>query len=238
MNEQQLSKRLQAVSTYIPTGSRLADIGSDHAYLPINLMLQGKISMAIAGEVNEGPWQSAHNNVEKYELEGVVDVRKGDGLAVIQEDEVDVIVIAGMGGALITDILNNGLEKLLSVKRLILQPNVASHLVRQWFIVHQWELKAETIVEEDGQYYEVLMAEQGDPEEPYNEMTAEQRQKAILMGPFLLAEKNEAFLNKWTAECKKRKQVVASLQKATNEESKDKLQWVEKELQMIKEEIQ
>lgn len=214
MNEHQLSLRLSAVAQLVPTGSRLADIGTDHAYLPVYLILQGKVSMAIAGELNDGPFQSAIQLVDRLSLDSVVDVRKGDGLEVLQEDEVDVITIAGMGGALIADILSKGLEKLRKVKRLVLQPNVAGHIVREWFIEHGWNLIDEMMIKEDQKYYEVLVAEQGEPELAYQGLESEERSRAIFMGPFLIKEKNEAFVEKWQVEIEKRKLILDSLQKA------------------------
>lgn len=233
MNEHQLSKRLTEVASLVPTGSRLADIGSDHAYLPVHLLVQGKICAAIAGEINDGPLQSTKNQVEKLGLDSVVDVRKGDGLEVIENGEVDVISIAGMGGALICHILDEGLDKLYKVQRLILQPNVASHFVRQWLIDHEWELKYESIVEEDGKYYEVLMAEPGMAQRAYEGLDEQGKERAVLMGPLLLQEKTAAFIEKWQGEIEKRNKIVSSLQHTIGEDKEDKLNKVVEELNII-----
>lgn len=235
MNEHQLSKRLAEVASLIPNGSRIADIGTDHAYLPIYLILQGKISIAIAGEVNEGPFRLAQSNVQKFGLASVIDVRQGDGLEVIKQGEVDVLVIAGMGASLIVQILENGLEKIQDMKRIIVQPNVSAHLLRQWFMVHDWELKEERIVEEDGMFYEILMVEQGNGKAPYEHVDKEQQEQALLMGPYLLEEKNQAFLRKWSSEIEKRKRIISSLEQAQGKEKEDRLTWLLHEIKMIEE---
>lgn len=236
MNEHQLSKRLSEVAALVPAGSRLADIGSDHAYLPVHLLVQGKICTAVAGEVNIGPLESAKKQVEKLGLQGVVDVRLGDGLEVIDEDEIDVVCIAGMGGSLIRQILSEGKQKLQKVKRIILQPNVAGHLIREWLLQESWELKYESVVKEDGKYYEVLMAEPGDALLPYRTyQTEEERQMAILMGPFLLNEASEAFVEKWNLEMEKRKKILLSLEQAEDPEHEGRRREVEEEIKKIEE---
>ncbi len=106
MNIEKLSKRLETVVSYIKPNMKIADIGSDHAYLPCFAVKNGIASYAIAGEVVEGPYQSALNQVEAAQLTEKISVRKGNGLEVLRnEDQIDCIVIAGMGGSLITEIL-------------------------------------------------------------------------------------------------------------------------------------
>src|ERR1700730_3423795 len=103
MNTEKLSNRLEAVVKHIPRGARLADIGSDHAYLPCNAVKRGIISFAIAGEVVEGPFKSAMKNVDAEGLTQQISVRLGNGLEVINAGDVDCITICGMGGALIAN---------------------------------------------------------------------------------------------------------------------------------------
>ncbi|WP_445612716.1 tRNA (adenine(22)-N(1))-methyltransferase [Geobacillus sp. YF-1] len=206
MNEYRLSKRLETVASFIPRGAVLADIGSDHAYLPCYACLHGYATKAVAGEVADGPLRSARQQVETCGLSDRISVRKGDGLSVIAPREVDCITIAGMGGALIARILSDGKEKLSGVKRLILQPNVGAERVRRWLLEHDWELIAERILKEDGHIYEVLVAERGEAERPYRHLEAE-----LLLGPFLLRENNDVFREKWQQELRHWKQIAADL---------------------------
>ncbi len=217
MNTEKLSHRLEAVTKYIPAGSRIADIGSDHAYLPCYAVKKGIVPFAIAGEVVEGPYQSAKKQVKLEGLEDQISVRKGNGLEVVSQGEVDCITIAGMGGALITTILEEGKDKLDSVKRLILQPNLSAISIRTWLVDHGWELIAEEILEEDGKIYEVLSAEKGEPLKPYKNV-----EKGLLMGPFLMEERSRVFQNKWQGEVKNWKRILLQLDKAASTEETEK----------------
>ncbi|RBW70521.1 tRNA (adenine(22)-N(1))-methyltransferase [Bacillus taeanensis] len=216
MNEQYLSKRLKAVVSYIPKGAIVADIGSDHAYLPCYAYNNGLIKGAVAGEVNEGPYLSAKKQVEKLGMNDAISVRKGSGLAVIAPKEVNVITVAGMGGGLIRDILEEGKEKLEGVERLVLQPNVAADKIRIWLHKNNWLLISEEILEEDGKIYEVLAAERGNDKSLYqNDKLA-----AFLLGPYLMKEKNAVFQKKWSHELEKRRKIIKQLESASNNEEK------------------
>ena len=214
MNDKLLSERLKLVASFVPDGSRVADIGSDHAYLPCYLMNHNRISFAVAGEVNEGPYQSARNQVTRSGFADVISVRKGNGLEVLSPGEVDAITIAGMGGQLIRDILLGGLEKLDGVNRLILQPNVAAHLLRERLADLNWELVHESIIEEDDKIYEILVFDAGNGKKPYEGLNGKDLQKQLLAGPILMKEKNEAFMKKWQNELMKRERILLSLKHA------------------------
>lgn len=232
MNTDKLSARLAAVAKYVPNGARLADIGSDHAYLPSYLAKNEGLSFAIAGEVAAGPFQSAERNVLAEGLTDIISVRMGDGLEVIQEGEVDCITIAGMGGALIASILENGKEKLSTVKRLVLQPNISAISIRKWFIENDWKLIAEEILEEDGKIYEILIGEKGDPYEPYST----DQDLGLLVGPFLVQKQDKTFKRKWTAEMKNWERIYEALENAAQSpETLEKKQEIIAKIKLVKE---
>jgi tRNA (adenine22-N1)-methyltransferase len=153
--------RLAALAAFVPQGMRLADIGTDHAYLPIELVQDNVIVSAIAGDVHVGPYKAAKEHVEALGLEQRISVRLGNGMAVISPGEVEIVVIAGMGGQTIIEILNNNPEVTKSLNRLILQPMVAAASVRRWLEKNGWHIVDEQLVQDDGRLYEIVVAEQG-----------------------------------------------------------------------------
>lgn len=210
MKELKLSSRLQAVIREIPRGKTIADIGSDHAYVPCYACLHGLTNRAVAGDIAEGPLQSALEQVSESGLTEKVSIRKGNGLEVVAPGEVDVVVIAGMGGKLIADILDAGIARLTGVSKLILQPNVAVKTVRHWLLRNDWELINEIILEEEGKFYEVLAAVPGDGKAPYQSA----HEMALSAGPLLMKERSPIFRKKWGKEITKQKMILVQLQRA------------------------
>jgi tRNA (adenine22-N1)-methyltransferase len=235
MNHEKLSKRLERVAIHIPKESVLADIGSDHAYLPCYAVLKGLAAKAIAGEVADGPFQSARQQVDQAGLQNLVEVRKGDGLEVLFPNEATCITIAGMGGILISNILERGKDKLGGVKRLILQPNVGAFHIRTWLIENGWELMHEEILEEDEKIYEILVAEKGDPLRPYSN----NRSSDIFLGPFLKKEKNRTFIKKWSQEKAHWEKILKQLEeKGQNADLEAKRTELSRKIQIVEEALQ
>ncbi len=198
-----LSKRLEIVAGFVSPGVTLLDVGSDHAYLPIALMKSGRIAAAIAGEVVEGPYQSACQNVQKEGLSQQIQVRLASGLkALSPEDGVDEIVIAGMGGRLIASILDTDPDRLEGVQTLILQPNNREYELRAWLEEHGYQVTAEAILEEAGKIYEIVVAQPGQMRLTLPERT---------FGPFLLQEKSVVFRKKWAKEADKLEALLAKI---------------------------
>ncbi|MBQ3180701.1 MAG: SAM-dependent methyltransferase [Firmicutes bacterium] len=174
-----LSNRLQAVAKYVTPGARVADIGTDHGYLPVYLVVNDLSPRVIATDRGKGPLAAAGQLVSLLSLDTQIDLRLGDGLAVLQPAEVDVVCIAGMGGMAIRDILAEGMPVARSLKRLVLQPQRNVPAVRNFLVENGWRIVAEDLAEDDGFYYEIIVAEPG--EMALSEEEAE-------FGPLLLAE--------------------------------------------------
>nr|WP_026065237.1 tRNA (adenine(22)-N(1))-methyltransferase TrmK [Amphibacillus jilinensis] len=231
MKENILSNRLKKIAQYLPQGAYFADIGSDHAYLPVYICKQDHSARAVAGELNNGPYLSACQHVEAYGLADRIDVIKGDGLTVIADVPVKQIVIAGMGGVLIQSILEQGKGLLDGVERLILQPNVDSHYIRKWLLSSSFHLTAEQILEEDGHIYEILVADANVM--PVNNMD-DQSVKSLMFGPILLQEKNDAFRKKWEREHKNKLKIISQIKQA-KEPNQAKIKQFELEVEWIEE---
>ena len=224
-----ISKRLEMVASFVPQGAVLLDVGSDHAYLPIELVEKGHIERAIAGEVVVGPYQSAVKNVESHGLSDKIQVRLANGLAAFEEsDQVSVITIAGMGGRLIASILEEGLNKLAHVERLILQPNNREDDLRRWLQDHGFQIIAESILEEAGKFYEILVVEAG-------EMKLSERDTRF--GPFLARENSPVFVQKWQKEASKLEFALGQIPEKNQKERQvlvDKIQAIKEVLHASK----
>lgn len=234
----QLSDRLQFIANKVTANSIIADIGSDHAYLPCYLCLQHEDVKAIAGEVSIGPYEKSLETVKKFNLQDRVDVRLGDGLDIItKDDHVSEIIIAGMGGALISSILQEGKDKLQHVKRLILQPNNNELKLRQTLIQLGFILTEEYILEDNNLIYEILIAEHERVtlhENLYSDLANE---KQLLLGPLLSKERSPVFIKKWKQEHEKLTKTIKQMKKSTDQTVHTRIALFEKRIKWIEEVI-
>jgi len=226
MDAWHLSKRLAAVANFVPDGARLADIGSDHAYLPANLLLNNQISFAIAGEVAPGPLANVKSEVQRHRLGNRLIPRLADGLAAIEtNDLIDTVVIAGMGGRLICQILTDGQLETKRYHRLVLQPNIDVDLVRTWLSENGYRLVDEAVVADEGHYYEILVAEPGN-------VTYSARE--LQFGPYHLTEPSAAWTEKWQREANRIESIMKNLETADKTDT-EAYQSYQHELQTIME---
>ncbi|WP_283607217.1 class I SAM-dependent methyltransferase [Faecalispora anaeroviscerum] len=152
----QLDPRLQLCADFVRTGAKMADIGTDHAYLPVWLEKQGRIRSAVAVDVRTGPLRKAEENLKRYQTEKI-SVRLSDGLAKILPEEADDIVIAGMGGELIARILSEAPWVRREGKRLILQPMTCARELRDYLLQNGFSVLREEAVESRGHVYSVML---------------------------------------------------------------------------------
>lgn len=247
-----LSKRLQRIADYITPNNRVADIGSDHALLPVYLLQSGRCPSAIAGELNAGPYQAARKQAADANLSDRLQVRRGNGLSVLKAGEADTVTIAGMGGSLISEILEAGhaAGKLDGVKELVLQPNVGEDAVRVWLLEKGWYLAGESILEEDGKIYEVLHAKLVPDAPSLNEELYDgsflslPREKTVTstllirMGPYLLREPSDTLIEKWKLEVQKLERICKQLDGSDLPESAAKRNQFLNQIQLIEEVLQ
>lgn len=175
----------------------MADIGTDHAYLPTYLIETDAVPWAIAGDVMPGPLEAARQTVEAAGLADRIELRLGDGLQVLRPGEVATVTLCGMGGALMASLLEAvSLESvsLKSINRLVLQPMESPEWLRAWLTGHGWRIVHEELVEDAGRIYVVMAAERGEQHLQPDE---------LLIGPLLQAAAGEIlqrYLARWIAQ--------------------------------------
>lgn len=156
-----LTPRLRAIAEQVPRGARLADIGTDHGYLPVWLLLEGQVDRAIAADLREGPLERARETARQYGVFDRVDFRLCDGLSGVRPEEADAVVIAGMGGETIAAIL----EAAPWTKKdclLLLQPMTSWQDLRLWLQRNEYAIQKETIAREGRRLYSVLSVRGGE----------------------------------------------------------------------------
>lgn len=188
-----LSKRLTALANMVTDGNRLADIGTDHGYIPIYLCQTGKIPSALAMDIGKGPLQQAQTHIAEHGLSEQIKTRLSDGMAALQFGEADTILIAGMGGGLVMKILSEGAEKLTGKEELILQPQSDIALVREFLRVRNFQILNEDMILEDGKYYPMMKVSQQKAAEQTKILPQE---VADAFGPVLL-QKRHPVLKEW-----------------------------------------
>lgn len=190
-----ISKRLLSVASLISDGYSVADIGTDHGYIPIYQVLNKKSPYALAMDVNEGPLSRASENVSKYQVVDKVVTRLSDGLDRLEPGETDCIVIAGMGGLLINKILAAGIDKAHAAKEMVLSPHSDVNLVRDFLAANNFKIIDELITYDEGKYYFVLKVTNG---------LDEYGQEDALLGHFLCQRRDAVmkhYLDKEYALC-------------------------------------
>lgn len=176
----------------VTQGYTLADVGTDHGYIPIYLLQQKKIPAAIAMDINEGPLERAKEHIALYGLQAYIQTRLSDGVAALKPGEVEAVLIAGMGGGLVMHILKDGEKVCQSAKELILQPQSEIERVREFLREEGYTILAEDMVYEDGKFYPMMKVQ-------YQGENVEELKLSDLYGGLLLQNRHpvlKTFLEK------------------------------------------
>lgn len=156
-----LSKRLTAIASFVPPGGRVADVGTDHGYIPLYLVKNGIVPSAIAMDVRSGPLSRAEEHVREQGLADRIELRLSDGLDALRAGEADTVVISGLGGPLMTEILTRGSRTAGAVKSFVLSPQSDIPGVRVFLRENGYRIAREALVRDEGKYYTVMLAEHG-----------------------------------------------------------------------------
>lgn len=207
----ELSKRLKAVADMVETGAVLADIGTDHAYIPIWLVSRGLVPRAVAMDVNEGPLKRAQENIRQNGLEEKIETRRSDGFAVLVPGEADAAVIAGMGGGLTIRLLSEGMDVVRRLSECILQPQSEIDKVRTFLLEEGFSFIKEDLVEEDGKYYPMMKVRP--PVYPGNASGPEKwTDTELLYGRLLLTERHPVLREYLEREIRIKSGIIRSLE--------------------------
>ena len=158
-----ISKRLLCCASMVQSGSRVADIGTDHGYLGIYLLQSGAARHVIACDLRKDPLENARRNAKLFGVDGAMELRLSDGLEKILPDEVDTVVMAGMGGDLIQKILSQCPWRKREGLQFILQPQSAGNVLRRWLCEDGFEIQREEPVQDGHFLYTVMDIRQGEP---------------------------------------------------------------------------
>lgn len=220
--------RLERVAAHVPPGARLADIGSDHGYLPVALMRRGVIEAAVAGEVALTPFHSAERTVRDNDLQQHVTVRLANGLAAIEpQDGITAISVCGMGGETIRDILDSGKARLSGAERLILQPNGGEQPLRQWLMDNSYRIVSEELLQENRFDYEIIVAERAEP--------VAYTGQELYFGPLQMQARSPAFLRKWQRILREKHKTLSQFARARQALPEAKVQEVAQQARWITE---
>ena len=210
----QLSLRLSAIADMVTEGNRLVDVGCDHGYLPVYLVLNKKIPKAIAADIGEGPLSRAREHICRYGLEAYIETWLCDGLKGIGPEEGDTLVLAGIGGPLMERILSEGRNALEGFKELILEPQSDVPHLRQFLFENGFVIVQEDFIKEDGKFYPVMKAvpASGQDDGKKAPWTLEE----LLFGKYLLGDRHPVLKEYLARELRIRETILARLAQEEN----------------------
>jgi len=221
-----LTPRLQSIADLVDKGSVVGDVGSDHGYIPIYLIERGICEKTIASDINQGPVDNAKKSVSEYGFHDAVSVRLGGGLVPYTPKEIDTVIIAGMGGLLIRDIMLESPKMVETIDTFILQPMVAQDELRQWLYENEYTIEKEILSQEGDKFYEVLYVKKGKMDK-YTKLELEIGKNMVKHD-----DMSRAFIKK---KIRKYETIVENIESNGAENNQDKLKDLYKRLDKLKE---
>lgn len=223
---------MKAVAAMVTSGGVLADVGTDHGYIPIALIQRQKIKSAIAMDINKGPLARAQDNIASAQLGDYIQTRLSDGVAALGEGEADSILIAGMGGELVIHILSEGEKVCKAASELILQPQSDIRKVREYLRLHHYKIVDEDMICEDGKYYPMMRVINVELDNAWMKMDEQTRVACDIYGPLLLRNGNPVLRRFLVRQHRQLTQILQTLQAQTRSEK------IETRIAEVSEELQ
>ena len=223
----ELSKRLQAVADLVSEGQIVADVGTDHGYIPIYLLEANKCEKAIAMDVNQGPLLRAQEHIAEHGLTQKIQVKLSDGVQGLSVGECDCVVVAGMGGALAVKIMDEGRAIFKNLKEFVLQPQSELAKVRQYLCQNEYCVIAEDMVLEDGKFYPMMKVTNG-LSNPYSNVE-------LCYGRELLAQKHPVLKMFLEKEVQTKEMILRNLESESGEHIENRKKELRDELLLVKE---
>lgn len=223
----QISERLKMVSAFVTEGMRLVDIGTDHAYVPIYLIKNGKIPSALAMDIGIGPLQRARDHIVEQGFERQIETRLSNGFSAFRKGEAESVVIAGLGGELMIQILQEGRAVLSEVSEFILSPHSEIHKVRAFLMEQGFSIVKEAMLYEEGIYYTIIKAIYG--------IGDYRTEPELWYGKRMLEEQHPVLYDYLQKEYAIRRRIVERLSKIQKERVRERQKQIEAECVRIEE---
>ena len=217
-NKIMLSIRLKKIYDIMPECNCFADIGTDHAYLPVYMCAMGKCKTAIASDIVSGPLERANATILKFGMSDKISVRLGPGVSTLSSDEADVVSIAGMGGLIIAQILEQGRYVLKNATKIIVQPMTAVEDLREYLYKNNWNIEQEYLVKENDKLYNILSISSSDSNTAFEPGDID-----IFIGRHLIEDKPDLYNEYLERKIFKLDKMIAGLKKSSSENSADKI---------------
>jgi tRNA (adenine22-N1)-methyltransferase len=202
---------MEAAAAMVSAGNILADVGTDHGYIPIELVQRGIVPSAIAMDLREGPLSRAREHIKERGLSDCIELRLSDGVSALSEGEADTVLIAGMGGELVIHILSDGADVCHSVRELILQPQSEIGEVRRFLRENGYRIVGEDMVLEDGKFYPMMRVVPGQQMERQTQHYGFRKEVGDLYGPILLQQQHPVLAAFLERECNQQTKILEGL---------------------------